>query len=123
MLLDIDYKLLAQQKISLLEFMKVSKFFDKKVENDLIGIINLIDAMEDKKISLVNSINNEIKEQEFNIEKRAVEVDFNKEDYAELYCSNIDHDDFLKYSQEDLENHNFDLGMYKAYKNILNKLK
>jgi len=123
--MNIDYDLLKKQKQNLILFLDDEKLTKKRIKS-FEGIINLLDVIEDNygKIKHFSKkwLENEIIEQKFNIERRADEFDFDKNDYAELYSCDIDHDGFCKFPQEELENHNFELGMYRAYKNTLNKI-
>jgi len=122
--MKIDFELLKEQKQALVLFLDDNKLTKKRIEY-FTGIIHLLDEIQDiKEIQFSQKwLKNEINEIKFNIERRAEEFDFNKNDYVELYSCDIDHDDFCKFPQEELEHHNFELGMYRAYLNTLNKVK
>jgi hypothetical protein len=121
--MNIDFELLEKQKQELVLFLDDNKLTKKRIEY-FTGIIHLLDEIQNIKEIKVSEkwLENEINEIKFNIEQRAENFDFDKKEYAELYSCNIDHDDFCKFPQQELEHHNFELGMYRAYKNILNQV-
>ncbi len=106
------------------EAIKIAKnLFDEEMD-----YINISDGfsetiVEDDNKELIEKLENNIEELKEFIHTRALQYDDSIDiDNADLYDINMDKEPISNFDNEDLSNHNFDLGAYYAYMDIKNKL-